>query len=1342
MSDNYRRVYVSSSAYELVRVVTGVENSVTVGTASSSSASSRSEGAKILAKAVSADNYSVESSSLQIAVDYPVYARISQPQISPDHRTLLGIASGRNEYSIVYETVGVGADAPSVIVVEEGRGVSYPQSALSPAVIASDVVEGAERSEAGPITGALESSVSESMSFAAAPVSLQVYEHAPVGLEEVVVEHKISTIYLADVEGPPAPVVGEAPNIEVSGEVKFAINDLLENTRALDAFLGQAPSVLREALIAVGFSDAPKDLKALLDYYWSKYNANCTQGKAAPTNDLCARLDLIRGVFDAAKFIYEYHIHLRRVEQLLTDIQRGDAWSVGRNPIFRALVKAYEILPTVDDANLRNAILSNIGLSGVEELRQLLRRIALGEKLNDKEITALVLVSKLYDEKWKDLKKYGNFSLTVSGEIESLDPSAYNQLASMAAALMSSGKSIHYVDLDEIPVNVVDAYYAAVLKALQGRGPPEYMRSYTVGSEFREAFNRVLRNINVLGHFSSAVSSAIKSMLVWLGVDESTAEKIAMVGASGVTAFTISSLNVATAGLAAPIILGLVGLSCLSTLAQVGTLTDNPIEKELLLDAFRENLPWIAASIGVAVAAGYAGTKLGSYIEKNITLPMLVKMYNKALDAGHSALASKIRGFLEGRLSQYTAVARLKAEDYEFHVYVDKQGEVTVQLVAKGKWELVHTSKSLSNDFIALLQDQQSGEVLGGIVQKVIPEIKGSKESLERFLSNLEKVASDTLMRAGNSAVTRDVLTLIRDALKDARVLNVLKTGRVLRVVPTSSGAVIDTDVGAYVLVRLPGLMEPYVILTSKSTLGALQLYTTLRDIGVDINGLINAASKHGGAGSWAARVGELDVVFSGGKLVVAKGGSKLAEVLLVGRVLENLPRAAEIVESLQNAGVPYTVVKSVSQGYASGGIVPSVAPVDIALPVANLYQSILEAFKGQGVSGGRTVAITTNRGAVTVNYAWYVGADDANAFEGAVKALSTESMKSVAKAIVQNKLGAELGKGGILYSYVLTIPADKAEQLSGVLNEALNQMRSLVKVGKIAEASSAASRALTSIEAVGGRGAAQVVGQMLLQSLMLASEGREIAFTVPATASSASSVYIPVVLAATGAAATLTEQVAQAKAAASSTMLSTIAQTLVSRGLLALSISKSISEYAVSETKIQLEQLLTKAIADVRPQARGTASELYSEVFARASHTITEVPVQTEVALPWYQTSFLSQAAGDPMNIRPQLELIEEHVLVEVPIENIPSVAEIRLAFNLESAAGSVAVVPVVVNYVVEVPVPPAPLVEVLSELPKGGGALVSPSGLPLVPRLEFMPGAPLPGEERYKHVLEEIVI
>ncbi|MEM0458973.1 MAG: hypothetical protein QXZ31_03820 [Thermofilaceae archaeon] len=1416
MSEDYQRVYVSSPAYESVRVIASVEGSVATG-ATSISATGRSEGAGIVVQAVSASNYSVESSPLQVTADYPVYVHVSQPQASSDSRALSSAASGRSEYSIESSPSHVTADSPvyaqvsrsqsssdsgtltgavsgrseysvvqepaeaeavvpgAIVAVEEASGISHPQGALqvAPVIAVDNLVEPVEEvivehSEAGPAIDVQEFSVSDSAPFTAVPNSVQAYEYESIGLREVVIEHTVSVVHPIFVEESPTTVI------------KFTLDDLLKNAHLLDAFLKQAPDVLRETLIAMGFSDAPGDLKALLDYYWSTYNTYCTIREPV-FRDVCRQLDLVKGIFDATKFIYEHHAHLRRVEQLLADAQKGDAWSVGRNPAFRALVKVYEILPAISDTDLRNALLGNLGLSNPEELQQLLRKIARGEQLNDKEIMALMLASKLYDEKWEDFKKYGNFSLAVEQEMESLDPNAYNQLVMAAIMLMNSGESIYYTDLSKIPANVADAYYAAVLLALREGGGVDHREHYLANIQLREKLTKILKQINVLGHFSSAVSSAIKSVLTWFGVDEKTAEKVAMFGASGVVSFTLGAVNAATGGLATPVILGLAGLSGLSAFAQVGTLADTPVEREFLVNALKADLPWIAASIGAAVLAGYGGAKLGAVVEKNVTLPLLVKMYNKALDSGHHSLADKIRGFLENKLSQYTAIARLKAEDYEFNLYVDERGEVVVQLAAKGRWELVHTSKSLSNDLVAVLQDQQSREVLGGIVRQVIPEIKSSKESVERFLSNLNRLASDALVRGGPAA-TRDVLILIRDALKDARVLDVLKTNKVLRVVPTPSGAVVDTDAGAYVLVRAPGSVEPYVIFTSKSNLEALQLYSTLRDAGVNINEFISVASRYSGAGSWAARIGELDVIFSEGKLVIVKEGSKLAEVMLVDRVLKNLPGAVEIAESLQKAGVPYTIIRAVSQTYASGGIVPSAAPADVALPVADLYQSIAEALRGQGVIGARSVAMTTSKGVITVNYAWYVGADDAKAFEEAVKVLSTESMKNVAKTIVQNKLGAELGKGGVLYSYVLTVPADKSEQLSNVLMEALNRVYSLVKTGKIVEASQVTSMTLTSVEAVAGKEATQVVGQMLLQALMLASEGRQIVFTVPATVSSTSAVYIPVVLAATGATTALTEQVAQAKTAASSSMLSAITQTMASRGLLSLSFSK-ISEYDVTVAQGQLERVFASTITGTRTQATAEPRNIKPEVSTGASHSLVEVPTRKELELPKYQATTIPQVGGDPRRITPVPEPVEEHMSVEVPtrkelelarhvpglyavpveeprevtpqlvprslyqteaveVSSLVTVTDMKKMLNLEGATSGVTVIPIAVEHVVEVPVP-------LIEIPGGPPTEKEPpppqaglSSLPLAPRLEFAPGMAALGGERYKHVFEEVVI
>ncbi|MEM4761939.1 MAG: hypothetical protein QW230_03095, partial [Thermofilum sp.] len=1384
MSSNYQRVYISSSAYESARITAGIESNVVAGARSSSLVADRKEDARITVQAVSLSNYSVESGLSHVVADYPVYAQVSRSQASSDSRTLSSTVSGRSEYSIVQESVGGEAEAPSAVVtVEAASGASHLLSALTPVVAVRSTVEKVNvwYGEAGSAAKTEESSASDSASLTAVLVPAQAYEHGLTGLREILIEHAVPVLYPVAAEEPPVPVPGEAPRTEATGEVTLTLSDLLDEPRLLETFLEKAPGVLRETLVAMGFKDAPKDLKALLDYYWSKYNTYCAGNKSSSSE--CTQLEFVKGMFSATTFIYEYKDHLYKAKQLLADAQKGDLQSISRNPIFRALVKVYEILPAIGDADLRNAFLGSLGLSSPEELQQLLQKIARGQQLSDNEITTLALVSRLYDEKWRDFRNYATLALNVEDEIKGIDPSLYNMYQGLLAFMKQRGLNIHRVDIDTLPREVVDAYYVAVLRALQNRGAPEYTKSYITEISSMEAVARVLGNINILGHFSSAVSNAIKSLLMWFGVDEKTAENMAMVGASYTVAVTLGTITLATGGAAAPVVLGLVGLSSLSTLAQIATLTDNPLERDALVNYFKENLPWILASIGVAVLGGYTGAKLGMYIEKNVTLPLLVKMYNKALDSGHYTLASKIRGFLENRLSQYTVVARLDAEDYSFRLYVDEDGKLIVQLASKGRWELVHTSKTLSNDFVALLQDQQSREVLGGIVRRVIPEIKGSKESVERFLSNLDKLASDVAMRTGDAAIARDVLTLIRDAFKDARVLDAMKTGRVLRVVPTNSGAVIETDVGAYVLVKAPGAVEPYVFFTNKNALGALQLYTTLRDTGVNINEFISVASKYSGAENWIGKVGDFEVVFNGGRLLISKGGSKLAEVVIAGKVIENLPAAAQIVESLQKAGVPYTIIKAMAQGYASGGLTPGVVPVDVAIPVANLYQTIAEAIRGQGVIGERTVAVTTSKGVVTVNYAWYVGEDGAKAFEGAIKVLSTESMKDAAKAIVQNKLGAELGKGGVLYSYVLSLPADKAEQLSSILKEALDQVYLLVKSGKIAEASQVASKTLTSVEALAGKGAAQTVGQMMLQAMMLSSEGRQIFFTVPATVSSSSNIYIPVVLAATEASTTMTEQAAKANATASSTMLSEIAKTMSSRGLLSLSVSKSINEYESIVAQRQAEQVFTRTTINVRMQGVGEPRSITPSLKLIEEHTSERVPARAEVVLPSYQFRNIPQGVGEPRNIVPSLRLIEEHTwesipvrearvlpsyvprLEVVPIEELSKVA-LQLAprtlyqteavevsqlvtttymkpvLSLESITRDITVIPVIVGYVIDIPTPSIPVFDI----PRGPQKDKEPpppqlgsSGLLPLPRLDFAPGSAVPGEERYKHVLEE---
>ncbi|MEM1696268.1 MAG: hypothetical protein QXQ90_06695, partial [Desulfurococcaceae archaeon] len=885
MPENHEKVYVSSSAYDSEKITAGVVSDVVVG-ASVSSASGGSAGGDLRAQTVSISEYSVASGSSQVVVDYPVYVRISQLQSSSDSRTLSSSVSSRRDHTVVQESSEATVEVPGeVTVAEVASELSHTQpSTLNQAVSAGEeyTVEEVtvEYSEAEHITGVQETSASQAVALSTTPHSLQSHELRLIGLTEVIVDHRYSAVQQTSAEVP-VPVFSTEPDLaQEGGELHFTLEDLLENIHLMDFYLTHAPSVLRQVLIALGFTDAPEELGELLQYYYLRHIMYCVFPMTT-NEELCKNLDMVKGVFDATRFAYENHVHLRRVKQLLDDVRRGDIWSAGRNPVFRALVKLYELLPAISNEDLRNTILGSLGLSSVEELQQLMVKLARGERLSDREINALVYFSKLYDEKWNDLKKYGNFALAV--RMSEIDEEAYRDFRWLYGDLLDRGIYIYYVDLDQIGPRIVDTYYAAVLNHLRKNDDVGYDPVYVEDIRFREAIAQFLRSVNILGYFASAVSEAFKSLLVWLGVDEKTAEKIAMVGSTATVVLTLKTITVATGGLAAPFVYGLIGLSSLSALAHIGTLMDTPFERDILVNYFKENLPWIAGSIGAAIVAGYAGAKLGAFIEKHVTLPLLVKMYNKALDSGHYTLASKMREFLENRLSQYTAVARLQAEDYEFNLYVDERGEVVVQLVAKGKWELVHTSKSLSSNFIALLQDQQSKEVLGGIVQRFIPEIKGSKASVERFLSNLEKIVSDALGRTGDPIIARDVLVLVRSALEDARVLNALKTSKILRVVPTSSGAVIDTDVGAYVLIRVPGSWEPHIVFTSKSTLGALQLYTALKDTGVNIGEFINVASMHSGAESWTAKIGQFDVVFSNGKLVIAKEGSKLAEVVITG---------------------------------------------------------------------------------------------------------------------------------------------------------------------------------------------------------------------------------------------------------------------------------------------------------------------------------------------------------------------------------------------------------------------------------------------------------------------------
>ncbi|MEM4570959.1 MAG: hypothetical protein QXE66_06595, partial [Desulfurococcaceae archaeon] len=452
MQENYRRVYVSSSAYDSERITISAESRVVIG-ASVSSASSGSAGGSLRAQTVSMSEYSVASGSSQVVVDYPVYVRVSQLQSSSDSRTLSSNVSSRREHTVVQERSEATVEVLGEVTVAE---VASELSHTQPSVLTSVVSAGeeytveevtVEYSEAEHTTGVQETSASQAVSLSTTPHSLQSHELRLIGLTEVIVDRRYSAVQRTSAEVP-VPVFSAEPDLaEAGGELHFNLEDLLENIHLMDIYLTQAPSVLRQALVALGFTDAPEELGALLNYYYSKYNTYCTYREPV-VRELCRQLDTVKGVFDATRFAYEHHVHLRRVKQLLNDVRSGDIWSAGRNPVFRALVKLYEVLPAISNEDLRNSILGSLGLSSAEELRQLMVKLARGERLSDREINALVYFSKLYDEKWNDLKKYGNFALAVS--MSEIDEKAYLDFKKLYRDLLEYGIFIHYKNLDHI----------------------------------------------------------------------------------------------------------------------------------------------------------------------------------------------------------------------------------------------------------------------------------------------------------------------------------------------------------------------------------------------------------------------------------------------------------------------------------------------------------------------------------------------------------------------------------------------------------------------------------------------------------------------------------------------------------------------------------------------------------------------------------------------------------------------------------------------------------------------------------------------------------------------------